>query len=78
MLIAALIFVLMRFGLLALMIAVFYGLLLDSFPITANLSAWYADASVFALLVAGGLAVYGFFIALAGRPLWMATARVRG
>jgi predicted Ser/Thr protein kinase len=70
MLSAALIFVLMRFGLLAVIIAVFYMLLLDAYPITANLQAWYVDGSYFALLVAAGLALYGFYISLAGRGLW--------
>jgi serine/threonine-protein kinase len=66
MLTAALIFVLVRFGLLAVMMAGFYILLLERFPITANLGAWYVGGSYFALLIAGGLALYGFSTSLAG------------
>jgi len=66
---AALVFLLMRFGLLAVMVAVFYMLLLRDYPITADWQAWYVEASLFAMLVAGGLALYGFFTSLAGRRL---------
>jgi len=59
----------MRFGLLAVMVAVFYMLLLRDYPITADWQAWYVEASLFAMLVAGGLALYGFFTSLAGRRL---------
>ena len=66
---AALIFVLVRFGLLAVMIAGFYMLLLERFPITADLNAWYVEGSYFALLIAAGLAVFGFSRSLSGwRP----------
>ncbi len=37
--------------------------------ITADLSAWYAGSGVLVMLVLAGLAVYGFSISLAGRPL---------
>lgn len=66
---AALIFLLMRFGLLAVMIAGFYILLLERFPITADLQAWYVEGSYFALLIAAGLALYGYSISLASRRL---------
>jgi predicted Ser/Thr protein kinase len=66
---AAILFVLMRFGLLAVMIAAFYILLLETYPITANWDAWYAGASFFALFIAAGLAIYGFGTSLAGRRL---------
>jgi len=61
MLAAALIFVLLRFGLLAVMTGGFYLLLLDSFPITARSEMWYADSSNFALAIAAGLAFFGFW-----------------
>lgn len=64
---AALLFVLIRFGLLAVIIAVFYMLLLHTYPITANLRAWYLEGSLFAMLIAAGLALYGFSTSLAGR-----------
>ena len=67
MLSAALLFVLLRFGLLAVMIAMFYVLLLDTFPITADTQAWYIGASHLALTVAGAGALLGFSTSLAGR-----------
>jgi len=64
---AALLFLLLRFGLLAVIVAVFYILLLNSYPITAEPQAWYVGASYFALGVAGGLALYGLAASLAGQ-----------
>ncbi len=63
---AALIFVL-RFGLLALMFAFYFGHFLE-FPLTTDSTAWYAGTSFFVILVLAALAVYGFRIALAGQP----------
>jgi hypothetical protein len=37
-------------------------------PITADLSRWYASYSALVLLLAAGLAMYGFRNALAGKP----------
>lgn len=69
-LVAALLFVLIRFGLLALILALFYQIVLDSYPITAEWDAWYADSSLFALGMLAVLTLYGFVTALAGRPLF--------
>ena len=66
---AGLLFILLRFGLLALMFALFFVLLLTSYPITYNGAAWYLDSSLFALVVAAGLALYGGYVSLGGRPL---------
>ena len=63
------VFLLMRFGLVAVVSYTLVRLLL-TFPITANLSAWYADSTT--LLPVGvivALAAYGFYLSLAGRPL---------
>jgi hypothetical protein len=65
---AALIFVFLRFGLLAFVFCNFFTHFLE-FPLTADSSAWYAGTSLFLLLVLAAIAVYGFRIALAGRPL---------
>ena len=65
---AALILVFLRFGLLALVFGNFFGHLLE-FPLTTDSSAWYAGTSLFLLLVLAALAIYGFRIATAGRPL---------
>ncbi len=64
---AAEILVFLRFGLLALVFSNLFGHSLQ-FPLTADPSAWYAGTSLFLLLVLAGVAVYGFRIALGGRP----------
>jgi len=66
---AALIFVFLRFGLLALVFGNYFQHFLE-FPLTTDSSAWYAGTSLFLLLVLAALAVYGFRIALAGRPMF--------
>ena len=65
--------VLYRHGLLALISALFFLHLMIFFPITSDLSAWYAGDFVLALLVALALVVFGFYTALAGQPLFRAT-----
>jgi hypothetical protein len=66
---AAFILVFLRFGFLALVIGNFFGHFLE-FTLTTDSSAWYAGTSLFLLLVLAALAVYGFRIALAGRPMF--------
>jgi serine/threonine-protein kinase len=66
---AAFIFVFLRFGLLALVFGNYFQHFLQ-FPLTTDSSAWYAGTSLFLLLVLAALAVYGFRIALAGRPMF--------
>jgi len=66
---AAEIFVFLRFGLLAWVFANYFGHFL-AFPLTTDSSAWYAGTSLFLLLVLAALAVYGFRIALAGKPVF--------
>ncbi|HLN57362.1 MAG TPA: hypothetical protein VK416_02320, partial [Thermoanaerobaculia bacterium] len=70
---AALIFVFLRFGLLAFVFCNFFAHFLE-FPLTTDSSAWYAGTSFFLLLVLAALAVYGFRIALAGRPMFSGTS----
>jgi serine/threonine-protein kinase len=69
---AAFIFVFLRFGLLALVFANYYTHFLQ-FPLTTDSSAWYAGTSLFLLLVLAAIAIYGFRIALAGRPAFSGT-----
>jgi len=38
------------------------------FPLTFDPTAWYAGNTILALVVAFGLAIYGFKVSLAGRP----------
>lgn len=44
--------------------------MLANVPFTANLSAWYMSASIFALFSVVALAVWGFYNSLGGEPLW--------
>ena len=65
---AAFIFVFLRFGLLAWVFANYFAHMLQ-FPLTTDSSAWYAGTSLLVLVVLAAIAVYGFRIALAGRPV---------
>jgi hypothetical protein len=65
-----LIWVLYRYGLLALITALFFLHLVIFYPITSDLSAWYAGDFVLALIVSLALAVFGFYTSLAGEPLF--------
>jgi hypothetical protein len=62
--------VLTRFGLLATISFQFYNFLLLNFPLTADVRDWYVGATIFVLLVAVGLAFYGFRASLAGQPIF--------
>jgi tRNA A-37 threonylcarbamoyl transferase component Bud32 len=64
------IWVLYRYGLLALISAIFFLHLTIFFPVTSDLSAWYAGDFILALIVSLGLAVFGFYTSLAGQPLF--------
>ena len=65
-----LVFVAVRFGLLALMSALVFWVLPHFFPMTTELTAWYAGDFILDLILLVGIAVYGFYIALAGQPLF--------
>lgn len=60
---------LLRYGFLVVVILVVVQHLLE-FPITANVSAWYADSGLFALGAVVGLAGFGLWVSLAGQPLF--------
>jgi serine/threonine-protein kinase len=63
------IFVFVRFGLLAWVFANYFGHCLQ-FPLTTDSSAWYAGTSLLVLAVLAAIAIYGFRVALAGRPMF--------
>ncbi|HEX5966529.1 MAG TPA: serine/threonine-protein kinase, partial [Pyrinomonadaceae bacterium] len=65
-----LIWVLYRYGLLALIVADFVVHFVIFFPITSDLTAWYAGDFVLALIVTLGLIAFGFYTSLAGQPLF--------
>ena len=61
--------VLARFGLLATISAMFFVHLWVYFPVTTELTAWYATDFVIALVISLALVGYGFYRSLAGQPL---------
>jgi hypothetical protein len=63
----AVVIVVARFGLLATMAHQLFFFLATMYSLTTDFSAWYAPSMVFALAVAVGLAVYGFYISLGGQ-----------
>jgi uncharacterized membrane protein len=67
------VWVLYRYGLLALVSAIFFFHLVSFFPITSDFSAWYAADFVLALLISLALAGFGFYTSLAGQPLFRAS-----
>ena len=58
------ILVVLRFGVLSLVAVAFVSVLLDSVPITADFSHWYAASGAVGLVVTLALALYGFAHAL--------------
>jgi hypothetical protein len=61
---------LVRFGIVALMAFTFFSDLPFKFPLTLDLSIWYAGQSILVLAVAAVAAIYAFIISLGGRPLF--------
>jgi len=69
---ALIIFITIRFGLLAMMASFFATVILIHYPATTDLSTWYAGSTLFAYAVVLALAGYAFHTAVAGRPLFKA------
>ena len=65
-------FILIRFGVMALMAAIFVWQVLLFFPLTTDLTTWYASSSLFAIASVLALTAYAGYTALAGRPLFQA------
>jgi hypothetical protein len=62
-----------RLGLLAAVAFFLASYMLHSFPITADLDAWYWGSSLYALTVVAAMGVYGFYTSVARRPLFRDT-----
>ncbi len=62
-------FFLFRFGWVSVIVGLFVMDLLAT-PLSLDPSAWYARTSILAIAVVIGLAVYGFKLSLAGRPVF--------
>jgi len=69
-----LIFILKRFGLLPLITFFISDVALQRGDLTTHLSAWYAVPTYFAVAFVLVLAVYGFKVSLAGRPIFSGAA----
>ncbi|MDR3700992.1 MAG: serine/threonine-protein kinase [Candidatus Sulfopaludibacter sp.] len=65
-------FILIRFGVMALMAAIFVWAILLFFPLTTDLTTWYASSSLFAIASVLALTAYAGYTALAGRPIFQA------
>ncbi|MDP9268645.1 MAG: protein kinase [Acidobacteriota bacterium] len=61
------VFLLIRFGVLALVAANVFDVFLGSFPLTTQMSSWYADISLAGMLLMAAIAFYAFYISLGGR-----------
>jgi serine/threonine-protein kinase len=70
----AMIFILKRFGLLPLVMFFLTDNILREGTLTTNLSAWYAGPVYYAIFFTLALAIYGFHVSLAGRPIFSGTA----
>jgi hypothetical protein len=66
---ALMLFILIRFGLLPLIVLFFLGDLTNT-PITTDLSAWYAGGMILNFVIILALTAYAFHTARAGRPLF--------
>ena len=64
------VFLLIRFGLLAVVAAGVFNDILGSFPLTTQMSSWYAGMSLTGILLMAAIAFYGFYTSLGGRPVF--------
>jgi MFS family permease len=67
---AIMLFVLLRFGLLAFVMLEFFNQSLSFFPFTPDLNSWNSGVSQLTLLILAGLILYGFFTSLGGRQVF--------
>jgi hypothetical protein len=67
---ATMLVLLLRYGLFAAVMCFVTLMLLNLFPITFDFSTWFAGSSFFAIGVLASIVVYGFYISLAGRPMF--------
>jgi len=62
--------IVIRFGLIPLVVAIFTINTVASLPFSADLSTWYMPTSIMALLTVLAIAGWGFYHSLGGQPLW--------
>jgi serine/threonine-protein kinase len=63
------VFLLLRFGLLALIISAYVDNIFDAFPMTLQTSAWYSGLGFVGLFIVLAITAYGFRISLGSRPM---------
>jgi hypothetical protein len=61
--------VLIRFGFLALVVGMTLDNVLEAFPLTAHLSAWYAEPTIFVFTVLIVVSIFSFYTSLGGKPV---------
>jgi len=61
------VFLVIRFGVLALVASNVFNVFVGGFPLTTQMSAWYADTSLAGILLMAALAFYAFHTSLGGR-----------
>lgn len=64
------VFLLRRLGLLWLVVASSFGGLLSNFPLTTQMSSWYAGIGLAGIVLMAAIAFYGFYTSLGGRPVF--------
>ena len=64
------VFLLIRFGVLALVASNIFDVFLGSFPLTTQTSSWYADTSLAGVVLMAAIAFYAFHTSLGGRPMF--------
>jgi hypothetical protein len=64
------VFCTLRFGPLAMMSTLMVFHLWVFYPITTELTAWYASSFVVALILLLAMATYGFYTSLGGQPIF--------
>ena len=66
----AFLLIFLRIGLLAVIVATGVQGLFMLYPMTFDLTRWYAYNTIVVLILLAALTVYAFRVALGGRPLW--------
>ena len=62
--------IVIRFGLVPLVLAIFTIDMLANVPFSADFSSWYMTTSILALLSVIAIAAWGFYYSLGGQPVW--------
>jgi serine/threonine-protein kinase len=70
----SIVLMLRKFGLLTLIVGLVVQNIVIVFPTTAHMSRWYSGVGLAGIVVIAAAAVYGFYTALAGQPLFTGAA----